>query len=45
MDDYIVHKFGGSCLREGSDIDRIADIIQNTPGKPLIVVSALWGMI
>ena len=44
MDDYIVHKFGGSCLREGSDIDRIADIIQNTPGKPLIVVSALWGM-
>ena len=44
MDDFIVHKFGGSCLREGSDIDRIADIIQNTPGKPLIVVSALWGM-
>jgi len=44
MDDFIVHKFGGSCLREGSDIDKIADIIQNTPGKPLIVVSALWGM-
>ena len=44
MDDIVVHKFGGSCLREGSDIDRIAEIIQNTPGRPLIVVSALWGM-
>ncbi len=44
MSDIVVHKFGGSCLREGSDIDRIAEIIQKTPGKPLIVVSALWGM-
>lgn len=44
MNEIIVHKFGGSCLREGSDIDRIAEIIQSTPGKPLVVVSALWGM-
>jgi aspartate kinase len=44
MDDIVVHKFGGSCLREGSDIDRIADSIRSIPGKPIVVVSALWGM-
>ena len=44
MDEFVVHKFGGSCLREGGAIDRIAEIIQIMPGKPLIVVSALWGM-
>ena len=44
MDEFVVHKFGGSCLREGSDIDRIAEVIQNVPGRPLVVVSALWGM-
>ena len=44
MDDIIVHKFGGSCLRDGNDIDRIGDIIRNSEGTPIIVVSALWGM-
>jgi len=44
MDEIIVHKFGGSCLRDGNDIDRIGEIIQNSEGRPIIVVSALWGM-
>ena len=44
MDEIIVHKFGGSCLRDGEDIDRIGEIISNSSGKPIIVVSALWGM-
>ena len=44
MDEIIVHKFGGSCLREGKDIDRIGEIIKNHQGRNLIVVSALWGM-
>ena len=38
-----VHKFGGSCLRDNSDLDQIANIVQNFPGRPIIVVSALWG--
>ena len=44
MDEIIVHKFGGSCLREGKDIDRIGEIIKSHQGRPLVVVSALWGM-
>ena len=44
MSEIVVHKFGGSCLREGKDIDRIGEIIRNSEGKPIIVVSALWGM-
>lgn len=44
MDDIVVHKFGGSCLREGNDIDRIGEIIRNSEGRPIVVVSALWGM-
>ena len=44
VSDIIVHKFGGSCLRDGNDIDRIGEIIENTKGKPVVVVSALWGM-
>ena len=44
MSDITVHKFGGSCLRDGNDIDRIGEIIENTKGKPVVVVSALWGM-
>ena len=30
MDEIVVHKFGGSCLRDGSDIDRIAEIVANS---------------
>ena len=41
---FVVHKFGGSCLRENSDIDKIANIIQSSDGKPVVVVSALWGV-
>ena len=44
MNDIVVHKFGGSCLRDGSDIDRISQIIANFEGPPIVVVSALWGM-
>ena len=44
MDEIIVHKFGGSCLREGKDIDRIGEIINNNQCLNLVVVSALWGM-
>ena len=42
-DSVTVHKFGGSCLRDNSDLDQIASIIQTFPGRPVIVVSALWG--
>jgi len=38
-----VHKFGGSCLRDISDLNRIAEVIQYWPGQSVIVVSALWG--
>jgi len=39
----IVHKFGGSCLRDNADLEQISNIIRNFPGNPVIVVSALWG--
>lgn len=38
-----VHKFGGSCLRDASDLDRIAEVIGNWKGRSMVVVSALWG--
>ena len=38
-----VHKFGGSCLRDISDLNRIAEVIHQWDGQSLIVVSALWG--
>ena len=44
MADITVHKFGGSCLREKEDIERIAEIIKQSSDRPVIVVSALWGM-
>ena len=40
MDEIVVHKFGGSCLRDGNDIDQIAEIIRSSEGRPIIVVSA-----
>ena len=39
----IVHKFGGSCLRDNADLEQISNIIRDFPGRPVIVVSALWG--
>lgn len=38
-----VHKFGGSCLRDISDLNRIAEVIEHWPGQSILVVSALWG--
>jgi len=38
-----IHKFGGSCLRDASDINRIAEVILNSQNTCIIVVSALWG--
>jgi len=38
-----VHKFGGSCLRDSSDLERISQVIQQTDGQAIVVVSALWG--
>lgn len=38
-----VHKFGGSCLRDSSDLDRIAEVIGGWEGQSIVVVSALWG--
>ena len=41
--DVIVHKFGGSCLRDSSDLNLISSIIEAQKGNAVIVVSALWG--
>ena len=38
-----IHKFGGSCLRDAGDINRIAEVILNSQNTCIIVVSALWG--
>ncbi|MBF54622.1 MAG: hypothetical protein CMA99_00475 [Euryarchaeota archaeon] len=38
----IIHKFGGSCLREPGDIEKIAEVIQGNH-QAILVVSALWG--
>ena len=43
IDDVTVHKFGGSCLRDSSDLTRISSIIEAQKGNAVIVVSALWG--
>ena len=39
----VVHKFGGSCLRDSSDIEQISEILSNTQQPVIVVVSALWG--
>ncbi len=38
-----VHKFGGSCLRDRSDLERIAHIVHEAERPVVLVVSALWG--
>ena len=43
IDDVTVHKFGGSCLRDSSDLSRISSIVEAQKGNSVIVVSALWG--
>ena len=42
MSERIIHKFGGSCLREPNDIEKIAEVIGGDH-QAIIVVSALWG--
>jgi aspartate kinase len=44
MSDWAIHKFGGSCLRIPGDIIKIKQRIQESLGKPIVVVSALWGV-
>ncbi len=44
MSELIVHKFGGSCLRDKGDIDRIGQLVCSFEATPVIVVSALWGV-
>ena len=43
MNDVVVHKFGGSCLRDSSDLEVITKIIKSRPSRIVVVVSALWG--
>ena len=38
-----VHKFGGSCLRDGTDLERIGNILMEARQPVIVVVSALWG--
>mgnify|MGYP005717051563 FL=1 len=38
-----IHKFGGSCLRDASDVERIAEILELAQKPVIVVVSALWG--
>ena len=38
----IIHKFGGACLREPGDIEKIAEVIRGNH-QAILVVSALWG--
>ncbi len=42
MSGKVVHKFGGSCLREPVDIQKIAEVIEGED-QAILVVSALWG--
>ena len=44
LNDVVIHKFGGSCLRDSSDIDLITKMIAKQQSKTIIVVSALWGV-
>lgn len=38
-----IHKFGGSCLRDSSDLERIGQIVIEAEQRVILVVSALWG--
>mgnify|MGYP005709296635 CR=1 FL=1 len=35
----VVHKFGGSCLRDATDLERIAEILTNAHQLSLIHIS------
>jgi len=44
MNEWVIHKFGGSCLRIPGDLDKVKQRLLSSSGKPLIVVSAFWGV-
>ncbi len=39
-----VHKFGGSCLKTSDDLASIYHRLCNISAKPVVVISALWGV-
>lgn len=39
-----VMKFGGGCLRDAASVSRVVDIILSQTTKPVVVVSALYGI-
>lgn len=39
-----VHKFGGSCLKNRCDLSSIHSRLMQTSAKPVVVISALWGV-
>ena len=41
---FIVHKFGGSCLKSESDLARIAEIVNNSEERVVVVISAFNGV-
>jgi len=40
----VVHKFGGTSLGDATCFARVADIISEQPGRPVVVVSAMGGV-
>lgn len=43
FENIVVHKFGGSCLRDSNDLRKISEIINKCQENSIVVVSALWG--
>ena len=41
---YIVHKFGGSCLKSDSDLARISELVNDSQGRVVVVISAFNGV-
>jgi aspartate kinase len=41
---FTVHKFGGSCLKSESDLVRIAEIVNDSPPRVVVVISAFYGV-
>ena len=38
-EDLEVHKFGGSCLRDGTDLERIANILLDRSGEAILAAA------
>ena len=41
---YIVHKFGGSCLKSDSDLARISELVNDSQTRVVVVISAFNGV-